>query len=135
MYDMLGQNIFLKVFSHQLTADFNIKETGKMPQLNLCKVSANQHADNAATQAKRVLQLLEPNCDQSHFPAFSPRWCYSFDGCLTNKGATKVLYEKTDEEQLLQENSANSILAPIIPLPIFAILRNATTIFPVPRDI
>jgi len=98
MYDFLDCNIVLKVFSHQLTEDFVIKDPGKSPQPNLCVVSANQFADNAATQAKQVIQIEDTNYEQIFFPAFSFRWCFSYEGCLTNKGATKVLYDKMDQE-------------------------------------
>ena len=54
MYDLLGRVIVIKVFSHQLTSDFTVKNSGKEPKPNLFIVSANQFADNAATQAQRI---------------------------------------------------------------------------------
>ncbi len=32
------------------------------------------------------------------YPPFSPNWCFSFEGKLVIKGATKVLYEKIDDK-------------------------------------
>jgi len=98
MFDILERNILLKVYSHQLTEDFVVQTPGKQPQPNLFVVSANQHADNGASQARAVITSASDNLEKIFFPAFSPRWCFSFNGCLTNKGATKVLYNKMDDE-------------------------------------
>jgi hypothetical protein len=32
------------------------------------------------------------------YPAFSPRWCFTVDGCTTSKGATRILHKKLDNE-------------------------------------
>jgi hypothetical protein len=48
VYDLLGWNIIVKVYSHQLQKDYTIKTYGKQPSPNLFTVSANQSADNAA---------------------------------------------------------------------------------------
>ena len=67
-------------------------------------VSANQFADNAATQAIKASKALkEYKYDQCFYPPFSPRWCFSFEGKLATKGATKVLREKMDEELILRQ--------------------------------
>ncbi len=55
MYDLLGKIIVVKVFSHQLNKNFTPKDTTAPPSPNLFTVSANQHADNAATQAKHII--------------------------------------------------------------------------------
>ncbi len=36
------------------------------------------------------------------YPVFSPRWCFTFNGRITNKGATRVLHEKLDDELLFR---------------------------------
>jgi hypothetical protein len=43
------------------------------------------------------------NLDCSFYPPIFPRWCFSFEGYLTNKGTTKVLYSKIDKELLLHQ--------------------------------
>ena len=103
MYDNLDRIIVIKVYSHQLNADFTIKTLNKHPKPNLFVVSANQFADNAATQARLISRTLANNIDKMSYPPFSPRWCFSFEGLLTNKGATRVLHEKMDLELFLRQ--------------------------------
>jgi len=103
MYDNLGRITVIKVFSHQLNTDCTIKIPNKHPRPNLFVVSANQFADNAATQARLLSRTLASNIDTLSYPAFSPRWCFSFEGKITNKGATKVLQERMDLELLLRQ--------------------------------
>ena len=98
MYDLLGKNTTIKVFSHQLNKDFSLNTRVRCPSPNLCIVSANQYADNAATQAHEIISEVQHDYDKIFYPAFSPRWCFSFEGCLINKGATKLLIEKIDQE-------------------------------------
>ncbi len=98
MYDILGRIIILKVFSHQMNKDFSIKNKGKIPCPNLFVISANQIVDNSAKQAPKVLQDTHDTYEQIFYPAFSPRWSFTFEGCITNKGATKILYNKMDDE-------------------------------------
>jgi len=86
MYDLLDRSITIKVFSHQLNPDFSVKTPGKHPQPNLYVTSANQVADNAATQARKITATFENNIDHIYYPPFSQRWCFSFEGSLTNKG-------------------------------------------------
>jgi hypothetical protein len=73
MFDILQRNIILKVFSHQLNADFQPKVQNKIPSPNLCIVSANQHTDNAAAQAKRIINVTQPDYDLISYPPFSSR--------------------------------------------------------------
>jgi hypothetical protein len=103
MYDLLGRIIVVKVFSHQLNADFTIKNSGKEPKPNLFVVSANQIADNAATQAQRISIGSGSHIKTIYYPPFSPRWSFTFEGCITNKGATKILKSKIDEELFLRK--------------------------------
>ena len=103
MYDLLDPKVVIKVFSHQLNEDFTVKNVGNMPKPNLFVVSANQIADNAATQAHRLNTTSAPSTTKVYYPAFSPRWSFTFDGCITNKGATKVLHKKVDEELCLRK--------------------------------
>jgi hypothetical protein len=49
MYDYLGRATIVKVYSHQLKADYMIKMAGGVPSPNFFAASANQTADNAAT--------------------------------------------------------------------------------------
>jgi hypothetical protein len=72
MYDLLGPVIVVKVFSHQLNADFTIKNSGKEPKPNLFVVSANQIADNAATQAQRISIGSGSHIKTIYYPPFSP---------------------------------------------------------------
>ena len=67
-------------------------------------VSGNQYADNAAGQAKKLFSAYDM-CDGQYcyYPPFSPRWSFSFEGCLTTKGATKVWHEKLDDELILRQ--------------------------------
>ncbi len=89
MYDLLGWVIIVKVFSHQLNPDFKIKNHGNTPSPNLVIVSANQIADNADTMAHNIhANYGTQDLDQYYYPPFSTRWCFSFEGKLTNKGAT-----------------------------------------------
>jgi hypothetical protein len=99
MCDFLDRIIIIKVSSHQVTADFTVENIRRQPCPNLFVVSANQIADNAVTLAQNMFKDWEWK-DLNHcvYPPFSPKWCFSFEGSLVNKGATKVLYEKIDNE-------------------------------------
>jgi hypothetical protein len=77
------------------------------PMPNLFITSGNQIADNAATQAKEIPNHQPEDLNQIFYPPFSPRWCLSFEGCITNKGATKVWHEKVDEELSLRLQHRN----------------------------
>ena len=101
MFDTLGRNITLKVYSHQLNNNFTEKEQNIPPNPCLCIVSANQYADNAATQVKEIIHTIPHDLDHMYYSPFSPRWCFTFDGCTTNKGATRVFYDRIDEELIL----------------------------------
>ena len=72
MYDNLDRIIIIKVYSHQLNADFTIKTLNKHPKPNLFVVSANQFADNAATQARLISRTLANNIDKMSYLPFSP---------------------------------------------------------------
>jgi hypothetical protein len=98
MYDTLERILILKVFSHQLNRVFTKKNLSTQPSPNLCVVSANQYTDNAATQAREIINTLPREFEAMFYPPFSPRWSFTFNGCTTNKGATKVFKEKLDEE-------------------------------------
>jgi hypothetical protein len=99
MYDLIGHIIIVKVSSHQLDSNMELENSRRKPWPNLFVMSANQIADNAATQAHGIYELqASMESDICFYPPFSPRWSFSFDGALTNKGATKVLYQKNDEE-------------------------------------
>jgi endonuclease YncB( thermonuclease family) len=99
MYDCLGRIIIIKLASHQLHPDFTINKAKKGPVLNLFITSANQLAANAATQVHMIYERQFGRISATCFyPPFSPRWNFSFKGCLINKGATKVFYDKLDEE-------------------------------------
>jgi hypothetical protein len=101
MLDSLAPILIVKVFSHQLNDDYSIKVRGKKPSPNIFCVTANQIADNAATQAKKLFQYYDmTKADHCVYPPFSPRWSFSFEGNLTNKGATKVLQDKLDDEMV-----------------------------------
>jgi hypothetical protein len=102
MYDCLGRVIIIKVFSDQMNADFTVKMLGKKSSPNIFAVSANQIADNAAMKAQNLFQARAiPESDECFYPPFSYRWIFSFEGCLTTKGASKVLYNKIEEELIL----------------------------------
>jgi hypothetical protein len=58
MFDALERILILTVFSHQLNRNFTNKTSAKQPSPNLCIVSANQYADNAATQAREIIGTL-----------------------------------------------------------------------------
>ena len=103
MYDCFGRVSIIKVYSHQLNSDFLIKTPGKQPRPNLFIVSANQVVDNAATQAIRVTKSPSNEYDCCYYPPFSPRWCFSFEGKLTTKGATTVLQDRLDYELVLRQ--------------------------------
>ena len=103
MFDLLQRNIIIKVYSHQLCADFSVKTIGKQPQPNLFVVSGNQVADNAANQARRIFNSFTNHIDKLYYPPFLPRWHFSFEGSLTNKGATKVLHKKMDKELFMRQ--------------------------------
>jgi hypothetical protein len=98
MYDLLGKIIVVKVFSHQLNKNITPKDTTAPPSLNLFTVSANQHADNAATHAKHIIGTPPDYYDTLYYPAFSPRWSFTHKGCTTNKGATKLFQALPDDE-------------------------------------
>jgi hypothetical protein len=102
MYNLLGRNITIKVYSHQLQKGYTIKTYGKQPSPNLFTVSANQSADNAAEQVKRIAPILQDRYLQIFYPPFSPRWSFSYDGCINNKGATKIFQERFDDELILR---------------------------------
>jgi hypothetical protein len=98
MYDCLRQTIVLKVSSHQLNDDFSPNNIRKSPCPNMFIASANQIADNAATQAQRAYEGEDDKGLLSYYyPAFSSRWTFSFEGKLANKGATRVLREKINK--------------------------------------
>jgi hypothetical protein len=107
MVDMLGHVIIVKVYSHQLDKNFAIKSPDMQPMPNLFIPPGNQIADNAATQAKEITNHQLEDLNQIFYPPFSPRWCFSFEGCITNKGATKVWHEKVDEELSLRLQHRN----------------------------
>ncbi len=103
MYDCLGRIIVIKVTSHQLHPDFTISSATKGPIPNLFISSANQIADNATTQAQVLYENQHENLiDTCFYPPFSPRWNFSFEGYLINKGATNIFYDKIDEELSLR---------------------------------
>jgi len=102
MLDVLGHVIIIKVFSHQLNKGFTIKHPGNTPSPNLFVVSANQFADNAANQVRSIIKNISHVFDCTYYPPFSPRWCFTFEGKVTNKGATKLLYTKLDDELCLR---------------------------------
>jgi hypothetical protein len=77
---------------------------GKIPQPNMFVASANQLVDNAATQARCLsMSTYTDEYNKVFYPAFSPKWCFSFEGGLANKGATKVFQEKLDMELILRQ--------------------------------
>ncbi len=117
MIDKLDRVIILKVFSHQLNADFSIKSPGKNPSPNMFITSTNQFADNAVTQARKIIKDVPNSYEQLFYPPFSPRWCFTFDGCVTNKGATKLFYEKIDDELLarLQHREKQGLFYRLLP--------------------
>ncbi len=104
MYDCLGKIIIVKVFSHQMYSDFEVKNVEKGLSPKTFVVSANQIADNAASMAQQLYkQSVMREYDLCYYPPFPPRWSFFFEGCLTNKGAAKVLYEKIDDELILRQ--------------------------------
>lgn len=101
MYDLLGNTIIMKVFSHQLTDNFQISSPGKSPKPIVFIVSANQFVGNAATQA-HLFATITPTVDQNFFYSrLSSKWCFLFEGGLTNKVAKKVFQEKLDTDNIL----------------------------------
>jgi hypothetical protein len=102
MFDTLEKIIIVKVFSHQLNADFSIKHPGQPPSPNLFITSANQFADNAVQQARELITNIPANFDQVFYPEFSPRWCFTVNGQVTNQGATKILQQKVDDKIFLR---------------------------------
>jgi len=98
MYDNLKRIIILEVFSHQLNEDFSVKGIDKQPRPNIFVTLANQFVDNAATQAKVSIIIRHLMYEKIFYPPFSPRWTFTFEGCITNKGASKILQDKLDEE-------------------------------------
>ena len=100
MFDDLKHILVLKVYSHQLTSEFKPVQAEKMPRPNLFTSSANQIADNAATQARNILFIDDNNIEFNdlRYPPFSPRWSYSFEGQLINNGADNFLQEKMHQE-------------------------------------
>jgi len=104
MYDCLGRVIVAKVFSHKLNSDFSIKNSNKRPRPNMFITSANQVADNVVTQAHELYNdEIHGDEEVCFYPPFSPRWNFSFDGRLINKGASKPLNDKMDEELILRQ--------------------------------
>jgi hypothetical protein len=94
MYDLLGHIIIVKVSSHQLDSNMETEKSWKKPWPNLFATSVNQIADNAATQAHSIYELQASiESEICYYPPFSPRWSFSFEGALMNKGATKVLHK------------------------------------------
>jgi hypothetical protein len=59
MFDTLEHIIILKVDSHQLNKEFSIKIPQECPSPNLFLVSASQYADNAVSQAKKVMPMMQ----------------------------------------------------------------------------
>jgi hypothetical protein len=104
MFDQVGRITIMKVFSHQLNSDLTIRNPNGTPSSNLFAATANQIADNIATSALCFYASHQiPEMDDCFFyPPFAPEWCFSFEGLLTNKGATKILFEKIDEELTLR---------------------------------
>ena len=94
MVDTLEWILVLKVYAHQLNRDYTVKSPGKQPSPNLFVVSANQHADNVTNQVKDIIDTIPVRYGQIFYPPFFPRWRFSFEECLINKGATKMLREK-----------------------------------------
>jgi hypothetical protein len=80
--------IIMKVYSHQLTEDFHVALTKKHPQLNLCIISTNHFADNAFTQSCSLTNAIPgvniADYDKLYYTPFSPKWCFCFEGNLTN---------------------------------------------------
>ena len=85
MLDVLEHITIIKVYSHQLNKDCSVKHTGEYPRPNLFIVSANQYADNAANQARKVIDDVPSSFETLYYPPFSLRWSFSFEGCVTNK--------------------------------------------------
>ena len=105
MYDLLGTKIIRKVFSHQLDKDFEVTLAGRSPQPNYFVASANQIVDNAVEQTYHQLSNSNFKAEYNKicYPPFSPRWCFSFEGDLTNKGATKVFQNRLDMELIYRQ--------------------------------
>ena len=98
MLNIMEHIIIVKVYSHQLDQSCNVKLHGQIPRPNMLIASANQFADKAATQARAIIDDVPPSFDSIYFPHFSSRWCFTVEGRVTNKGATKVLYWCIDDE-------------------------------------
>jgi hypothetical protein len=99
MFDNLHETIVLKLYSHQLNETFQVIQHGKRPSPNLFIMSANQIADNAATQARHIIQINnEEHVECLRYPPFSPRWCFSYEGCVTSNGASNLIKEILDKE-------------------------------------
>lgn len=108
----------MKVFSHQLTEDFQVATEGEIPQPNMLIASTNQFVDNAATQSRSLSMTTHTNdYDKAFYSPFSPKWCFSFEGGLASKGVTKDLQEKLDIEFILQQQhrSKQGLLFRILP--------------------
>jgi hypothetical protein len=101
--DQFGRITIMKVFLHQLNSDLTIRNPNGTPSPNFFAATANQIANNIATLALRFYASHQiPEMDYCFFyPPFSPEWCFSYEGLLTNKGATKILFDKIDEELTL----------------------------------
>jgi len=57
-----------------------------------------------ATQAVKVSKSYDnTDYEQSFYPQFSSRWCFSLKGKLTNKGAMKGLQDKMDDKLSLRQ--------------------------------
>jgi hypothetical protein len=85
-------NMLLKVYSHQLDENCKVKIQGQQPMPNLFVTSANQFADNAATQTRGVLVNPPPSFDTMFYPSFSPRWCFTVEGRITNRCYKNTVY-------------------------------------------
>jgi len=117
MIDALEKIIIVKVFSHQLNSDFTTKQNGRRPSPNLFITSANQFVDNAAAQARELIDPLPSSFENIFYPIFFPRWCFTFVGQISSKGATKILQEKMDDELhcRLQHREKHGLLARLLP--------------------
>jgi hypothetical protein len=85
-------------YRHQLNKDFSVKSIDKQPCPNIFVTLANQFADNAASQAKVSIIIRHHMYEKIFYPPFSSRWIFTFEGCITNKAASKILQDKLDEK-------------------------------------
>ena len=63
---------------------------------------SNMYHIHRPTQVKEIIHTIPHDLDHMYYSPFSPRWCFTFDGCTTNKGAIRVFYDKIDEELILR---------------------------------